>query len=46
MERVVQLTVQQKAAIDKGIVSLDAVKGITHQDAMAKARTRFPHLFR
>jgi len=39
------LTVQQMEAIDNGIASLDAGKGITHDDAIAAARNRFPQLF-
>ncbi len=39
-----ELTVVQKAAIDKGLKSLE--KGaLSHDEAMNSARSRFPHLF-
>ena len=39
-----ELTAEQKAAIDKGLKSLE--KGVlSHEEAMNSARARFPHLF-
>ncbi|MBP9152730.1 MAG: hypothetical protein KBF73_10640 [Flavobacteriales bacterium] len=39
-----ELSSEQKAAIDKGLKSLED-GSLTHEEAMSSARLRFPHLF-
>lgn len=40
-----ELTEQQRAAVHQAIASIDAGKGIPHDEVMRKARERFPQLY-
>lgn len=43
-EESVELTEDQRSAIDKGLKSLEDGP-LTHEEVMASTRSRFPHLF-
>jgi hypothetical protein len=43
--RTTHLTEEQRTAIDHAIASLDAGRGIPHEEVMERTRQKFPHLF-
>ena len=43
-DNIFELTDEMKQAVDKAIESLDAGKGKSHEEVMAKSRKKFPNL--